>query len=66
MLTYIYMSYGIPFFYYGTEAAFSGGNDPENREWFSPLYKHKNQLDPTLIKYVQTLNMLRTKHKTYN
>lgn len=23
---------GIPFFYYGSEQAYSGGNDPQNRE----------------------------------
>jgi glycosidase len=30
IFTYLYMSYGIPVFYYGTETGFSGGNDPEN------------------------------------
>lgn len=40
ILTYIYLSYGIPMIYYGTEAAFSGGNDPENREVFDPLNRH--------------------------
>ncbi|MCC7431348.1 hypothetical protein IT568_10925 [bacterium] len=33
-LVYNFTSYGIPIVYYGTETAFHGGNDPENREDF--------------------------------
>ena len=35
-LTYIFMSYGIPTVYYGTESQLSGGADPYNREVFDP------------------------------
>ncbi len=49
MLTYMYMSYGIPIFYYGTEALFPGGRDPENREWFAPLTTHAEKLDKSMI-----------------
>lgn len=31
-LTFSLTSRGIPFFYYGDEQAYSGGNDPNNRE----------------------------------
>jgi alpha-amylase len=36
MLTYQYMSYGIPMLYYGTEALFTGGKDPEIRNGSLP------------------------------
>ena len=36
-LTYTFMSYGIPVFYYGTEGLLNGGQDPENREPFDPF-----------------------------
>ena len=36
-LSYIFMSYGIPFVYYGTEGKLFGGSDPQNREAFNPL-----------------------------
>jgi glycosidase len=59
MLTFIYMSYGIPIFYYGTEALLSGAEDPLNREPFYPLGKDKANLDKVIIKYIKTLNKVR-------
>ena len=56
ILTYLYMSYGIPIMYYGTEAGFYGNEDPYNREVFDPLDKHKSLLDIGIITYVKTLN----------
>ena len=66
MLTYLYMSYGIPILYYGTEALFTGGKDPENREWFAPLNSHRASLDQTMIYYLKTLNSVRRDHRTYD
>ncbi len=60
------MSYGIPIFYYGTEALFSGGKDPENREWFDPLHTHRSKLDQGIISTLKTLNSLRRDHRTYD
>jgi glycosidase len=66
-LTYIYMSYGIPMIYYGTESLYNGGADPLNREVYDP-FSHKSieskdeiakQLVQTTIK---TLNEVRRKH----
>jgi alpha-amylase len=31
-LTFALTSRGIPFYYYGSEQAYGGGNDPQNRE----------------------------------
>lgn len=66
IMTYIYMSYGIPIFYYGTEDLFSGGSDPENREVFDPLVRHKPLVDRTVVLYLKTLNEFRRSHQTYN
>ena len=61
-LTYLFMSYGIPSVYYGTESQLSGGVDPNNREVFDPY----SQLpDPTLRKYIKILNKVRKTQKAY-
>ena len=60
-LAYIYLSYGIPIVYYGTEARLNGGTDPLNRE----VYDYTKGYDQTLAKYLRTLNSIRRKHETY-
>ena len=60
-LTYVLMAEGIPCIYYGTEAGFNGGNDPQNREilWPSrydttaPLYVFLQ----TVIKYRNSVKL---------
>lgn len=59
MLTYIYLAQGIPSVYYGTEALFNGGEDPENRETFDPLVKDSAKIDNTVVHYLKTLNEFR-------
>lgn len=53
---------GIPFFYYGSEQAFNGGNDPENREvmWRSFDTNHE------IYKFTKTLNRARAAQNTVN
>eukprot|EP01138_Halocafeteria_seosinensis_P010847 gb/GECG01011079.1/.p1 GENE.gb/GECG01011079.1/~~gb/GECG01011079.1/.p1 ORF type:complete len:493 (+),score=38.17 gb/GECG01011079.1/:1-1479(+) len=55
VLTYITWAEGIPIVYYGTEQAFNGGNDPQNREALWPsgfdTSSHFYQLLQTLLKY---------------
>lgn len=46
---------GIPFFYYGDEQTFSGGNDPANRE---SLWDAMNT-DSDMYKFVATINKAR-------
>ena len=43
---------GIPFFYYGDEQGFSGGNDPENRESLWDTMDTASDM----YKYVATIN----------
>eukprot|EP00762_Andalucia_godoyi_P003983 ANDGO_05677.mRNA.1 Alpha-amylase 1 len=54
-LAYVLFAEGLPIVYYGSEQAFSGGNDPLNRESLWPHY------DPTSEMYlwIQTLNRIR-------
>ena len=66
MLTFLYMGYGIPFVYYGTEALFNGGDDPLNREYFDPLVRHLPNLDKLMINHIKTLNTLRRDFRTFD
>lgn len=60
-LAYVFFGRGIPFFYYGDEQGFSGGNDPDCRE---PLW---NDFDTTKDMYqrVKKMNDARREHKTW-
>ena len=51
-ITFALTARGIPFFYYGDEQGFSGGNDPANREslW------NAMDTESDLYKYVATVN----------
>lgn len=53
---------GIPFFYYGSEQGFGGGNDPENRE---AMWRN---LDRThdIFKFVATINRARNAQQSFN
>ncbi|CAG2256694.1 AMY [Mytilus edulis] len=42
-LAYVLLSQGIPIIYYGTEQAFNGRNDPENREALWPHYNKRQR-----------------------
>lgn len=69
-LTYVFMSYGIPIMYYGTEAKLSGGSDPLNREPFDPFNGQPNfnskSTDEVMRKYIKSLNHVRSSQHTYN
>lgn len=52
---------GIPFFYYGDEQYFSGGNDPQNRE---SLWDAMNT-DSDMYKYVAKINQARKAAKVW-
>lgn len=49
---------GIPFFYYGSEQDYGGGNDPQNRE---QLWTNMNE-DYSTYKLIQTTNRVRHEH----
>ena len=53
---------GIPFFYYGSEQGFAGGDDPFNRE---VMYRDFDRTSD-LFKFIQTLNKARHAHGSYN
>lgn len=53
---------GIPIFYYGTEQAFNGGNDPANRE---PLWTHMDK-NHALYKFTKICVETRKKHKVWD
>ncbi|TNV80654.1 hypothetical protein FGO68_gene13906 [Halteria grandinella] len=55
-LTFALTARGIPFFYYGSEQGFAGGNDPFNREYMWRNFDRNNEL----FKFIQTLNKART------
>jgi alpha-amylase len=54
-LTFALTARGIPFFYYGSEQEFSGGNDPYNRE---VMWRSFNR-NSNFFKFIQTLNRAR-------
>lgn len=53
---------GVPMFYYGSEQAFAGGPDPNNRE---PMW---NNFDPNheIYKFIKTINQARLAQKAMN
>lgn len=53
---------GIPFFYYGSEQAFGGGNDPYNRE---VLWRNFDR-NHDIFKFIQTINKARQAQQSYN
>ena len=63
ILTYLYMSYGIPILYYATESKFNGGDDPLIRDLYDPF---RHTPDPLIYKYIKILNEVRTMHQTYD
>lgn len=61
-LAFVLTSRGIPFFYYGDEQGYAGGNDPLNREpLWTNLYSGSD-----IYKYVATINAARKSHKIWN
>jgi len=64
-LVYVLLSQGIPIVYYGTEQAFSGGSDPQNRE---PLWQATNgayNTSAALFQFISQLNILRKQWKLW-
>ncbi|WWC90710.1 uncharacterized protein L201_005647 [Kwoniella dendrophila CBS 6074] len=53
---YPFVTDGIPYGYYGSEAGFTGGNDPDNRE---PLWTSNYDTSSTMYKYFASLNAAR-------
>ncbi len=54
-ITFSLCARGIPFFYYGSEQSFSGGDDPQNRE---VLWRNLNK-NSDMYKFTQTINKAR-------
>ncbi|WWD19067.1 hypothetical protein CI109_103525 [Kwoniella shandongensis] len=54
--TYPLVSDGIPYVYYGSEAGFKGGNDPDNRE---PLWTTSYDTSSDMYKFFASLNAAR-------
>ncbi|AFR95631.1 alpha-amylase [Cryptococcus neoformans C23] len=48
---------GIPYVYYGSEAGFNGGNDPENRE---PMWTSNYDTNSDMYKFFTALNAVRS------
>ena len=55
-LMYITFASGIPFYYYGTEQGFNGGNDPANRE---DLWRSGYNTATTEYQYIKSLLKIR-------
>jgi alpha-amylase len=53
---------GIPFYYYGSEQGYSGGNDPQNRE---SLWQDMNT-DSDIYKFTKTINAARKNNKIWD
>jgi len=53
---------GIPFFYYGSEQGFAGGNDPYNREVMWRNFDKNHDI----FKFVQAINQARKSQSIYN
>jgi alpha-amylase len=53
---------GIPFYYYGSEQGFGGGNDPENRE---VLWRNFDK-NHDIYTFTQTINRARTAQQIWN
>lgn len=47
---------GIPFFYYGSEHAYNGGNDPANRE---SMFADLKNTDTAIYQIVKKVNRVR-------
>lgn len=62
-MLYTLMSSGVPIIYYGSEQAFSGGNDPANRE---PLWPTGFNQDADLYKWLATVVGFRKKAQVWN
>jgi alpha-amylase len=62
-LAFMFFTDGIPILYYGTEAAFAGGNDPNNREalWRVPtgVEPYSSQHPAGVYQYISILNNAR-------
>ncbi|KAK8854787.1 hypothetical protein IAR55_003526 [Kwoniella newhampshirensis] len=54
---YPHVSDGIPYVYYGSEAGFKGGNDPDNRE---PLWTTSYDTNSDMYKFFASLNAARS------
>lgn len=54
---------GIPFFYYGSEHAYAGGQDPRNRE---SMFADLKNTDSVIYQMVKKVNKLRKSHKLYD
>ena len=61
-LTFALTARGIPFFYYGSEQGFAGGDDPYNREVMWRNFDRTSDL----FKFTQTLNKARHAQGSYN
>jgi len=61
-ITFAMTARGIPFFYYGDEQMFNGGNDPANRE---SLWNAMNT-NADVYKYVATINKARKAAQIWN
>ncbi|KAJ3493356.1 hypothetical protein NLG97_g4779 [Lecanicillium saksenae] len=58
-LTYVMLGRGIPIVYYGSEQAFGGGGDPQNRE---DLWRSGFNTNSDMYKFLQALGGVRKAH----
>ena len=61
-ITFALTARGIPFFYYGSEQYYSGGNDPFNRE---TLWEHMNT-NSDGYQWVKKINAARKAHQSWD
>ena len=61
-LAYVLSAEGIPIMYYGTEQAFNGGNDPDDRE---PLWPTGLKTDTEMYQFVKAINQARKSQKWF-
>jgi alpha-amylase len=61
-LAFSLTSRGIPFFYYGSEQGYAGGNDPANRE---QLWTNMNT-NSDIYKFTASINKYRKKFAIWN
>lgn len=61
-LTFALTARGIPFYYYGSEQAYAGGNDPQNRE---SLWQDMNT-QSDIYKMTAAINKARKEHSIWD
>ena len=61
-LLFVLTARGIPFYYYGSEHAFNGGDDPWNRE---SMWQYLSDRESEIWKMTKKANEIRKAHKVW-